>query len=157
MNILRLRLLKKSLHSKQAGSSTFGPGACTIPLAGLAFTLALAQVAFGQGITGSITGNVIDASRTSVAGATVTIRQADTDLTRTVTTSDNGSYVVTQLAPGNYSVTIAKTGFKTFKQDNIELAIDQVAEINTKLELGSAQETIAVTAESPVLQTGTSS
>src|SRR5215469_15034717 len=100
MNILRLRLLKKSLHSKQAGLSTFGPGACTIPLSGLAFTLALAQGAFGQGITGSITGNVIDASRTSVAGATVTVRQADTDLTRTVTTSDNGSFVVTQLAPG---------------------------------------------------------
>ena len=121
------------------------------------FALALGQGAFGQGITGSITGEVIDSAGASVAGATVTIRRADTDLTRTVTTSDRGSYGVTQLAPGNYTVTIDKTGFKTFQRDNITLAIDQVAEINAKLEVGSAQETVVVTSESPILQTGNSS
>lgn len=158
MKDLLSRFLKRSGLYARGGVSPVVFSACLFHLAGLIFTATLAsQGAFGQGITGSITGNVIDASGGSVGGATVTIRQADTDLTRTATTSDQGSYAVTQLAPGNYSVTIAKTGFKTFKQDNIELAIDQVAEINTKLELGSAQETIAVTAESPVLQTGTSS
>src|ERR1700723_1753634 len=70
----------------------------------LTIAIALAQAAFGQGITGSITGNVTDPSGAFVGGATVTIRQLDTDLKRTVTTSDQGSYAVTQLAPGNYSV-----------------------------------------------------
>jgi hypothetical protein len=122
-----------------------------------ALAIALTQAAFGQGITGSITGNVVDPSGASVGGATVTIRQENTDLTRTVTTSDQGSYAMTQLSPGNYSVTIDKTGFRSFEQKNVTLAIDQVVEINARLQLGAAEQTISVTAESPVLQTGTSS
>ena len=123
----------------------------------LTIAIALAQAAFGQGITGSITGNVTDPSGAFVGGATVTIRQLDTDLKRTVTTSDQGSYAVTQLAPGNYSVTIDRAGFRTFVEDHIVLAIDQVAEIDAKLQIGAAESIVSVTAESPVLQTGTSS
>ena len=95
--------------------------ASCIRLSGLVITLALVltPVAFGQGITGSITGNVVDAAGASVPGATVTIRQTDTELARTVLTSDPGAYAVTQLAPGNYTVTIEKPGFKTFLQKNV--------------------------------------
>ncbi len=123
--------------------------------AGLLFALTLVMTpdSFGQGITGSITGDVTDASGASLAGATVSVRQLDTNEVRTVTTSDRGSYSVPQLHPGNYSVTIDKSGFKNFQQNNIVLAIDQVAQINAKLEIGSEQQTITVNTESPVLQT----
>jgi len=122
-----------------------------------ALALMLVPTSFGQGITGSITGTVTDASGASIAGAMVTIRQVDTNAIRTVTTSDVGSYTVTQLAPGTYSVKVDKTGFEGFQQNNLTLAIDQVAKIDARLTIGSDQQTVTVTGEEPVIQTETSS
>jgi hypothetical protein len=119
--------------------------------------MAGAQCSFGQGITGSINGTVTDSSGASIAGATVTIRQIDTNTIHTVTTSDVGSYAVALLPPGNYSVTIEKAGFETFEQKQLTLTIDQVAKIDAKLIVGSEQQTVAVTSETPVIQTETSS
>ena len=76
-----------------------------------------------------------------------------TDATRTILTSDIGSYRVTQLAPGTYSVTIDKAGLKIFQRDNITLAIDQVAEIDARLDIGSKEQTVNVIGESPLIQT----
>ena len=121
------------------------------------FAIATTQTSFSQGITGSITGTVTDATGASIAGATVTIIQVGTNATRTVTTSDVGSYTVTQLAPGNYNVKVDKAGFESFLQSNITLAIDQVAKIDAQLNVGSNEQTVNVTAESPVIQTETSS
>src|SRR5262249_28294837 len=111
----------------------------------LAFAPGLAPSSFGQGITGSITGTVTDVSGAGVPGATVNVRQVETNAVRIVTTSDIGSYTVTQLAPGNYSVKIDKSGFKTFQQNDITLEINQVAQINAQLGVGSQQETVVVT------------
>jgi hypothetical protein len=125
----------------------------------LTFALALVLVpsSFGQGITGSIAGTVTDSSGAAIAGATVTVRKVDTNSIRTVTTSDVGSYTVTQLAPGRYSVKVDKTGFEVFQQDSFTLAIDQVEKIDARLTIGSEQQTVTVTGEEPVIQTETSS
>jgi outer membrane receptor protein involved in Fe transport len=112
---------------------------------------------FGQGLTGSIAGTVSDSSGATIAGATVTIRQVDTNATRTVTSSDVGSYRVTQLAPGTYSVKIERAGFQASQQDRITITIDQVAQIDAKLTIGSDQQTVNVSGDSPVIQTETSS
>ncbi len=128
-------------------------------ITGLVCILAMAvtQSSFGQGITGSITGTVTDSSGASVSGAIVTILQVGTNATRAATTSSIGSYTVPQLAPGSYSVKVYKAGFKIFQHDNITLAIDQVAQIDARLDVGSDQQTVDVTSESPVIQTETSS
>ena len=123
----------------------------------LAVAPELVPNSFGQGITGSITGTVTDASGAGIAGATVTVRQVETNAARIVTTSDIGSYTVTQLAPGNYSVKIDKSGFKTFQQNDITLEINQVAQINAQLGIGSQQETVVVTGTPPIIQTNDSS
>jgi hypothetical protein len=70
--------------------------------ASLLFTVALmlASDSFGQGITGSFTGDVTEASGAYLTGATLSIRQLDTNEVRTVTTSDRGSFSVPQLPPG---------------------------------------------------------
>jgi Carboxypeptidase regulatory-like domain len=121
------------------------------------FLIAAAQTLSGQGITGSITGTVTDSSGASIADATVRIIQVGTNATRVVTTSDVGSYTVTQLAPGSYNLTVDKSGFDSSRENNITLAIDQVAKIDVSLKIGSNQQTVSVTAESPVIQTETSS
>ena len=123
----------------------------------LLLTLAAPQDIFAQGITGSINGIVTDGSGAAITDATVTVRQIDTNESRIVTTSHVGSYAVTQLAPGRYSVRVDKDGFKIFQQSGITLVIDQVAQIDARLEVGSDQQTVNVTSASPVIQTETSS
>ncbi len=144
---------------KAGGPGKKRPILCLIFIVSLAFVLAIAAApaSFGQGITGSITGTVTDPSGASIAGATVTILQIGTNAVRAVTTSDAGSYTVTQLAPGRYNVKVDKDGFDSSQENNITLAIDQVAKIDVKLKVGSNQQTISVTAESPVIQAETSS
>jgi hypothetical protein len=137
------------LFKKLAGTSI-----AVLLLAGILFTAAIAH---GQGITGTITGTVTDTTGAAVPGATVTIRDTDTNNVHTVTTSDAGTYTVTQLAPGPYSVKVEKKAFKTFQQSNLVLTIDQTAQVNAALQIGAEQDTIEVTAVEPVIQTETSS
>ena len=123
----------------------------------LTLALALGPTSFGQGITGSIAGTVTDSSGAGVPEATVTIREVETNATRIITTSDIGSYTVTQLAPGSYSVKVDKTGFKTFQQNDITLQINQLVQINAELGVGSTSETVVVTGAPPVIQSEDSS
>ncbi|WP_255551315.1 TonB-dependent receptor [Granulicella sp. dw_53] len=111
----------------------------------------------GQGITGTIAGTVSDSSGASIAGAVVTIRRVDTNAVRTATTSNVGSYTVTQLSPGTYSVKVDKAGFESFQQNNLTLTIDQVVKIDAQLSIGSNQQIVNVSSEAPVIQTETSS
>jgi Carboxypeptidase regulatory-like domain/TonB dependent receptor len=117
----------------------------------------LMPTAFGQGITGSITGTVTDSTGASIPGATVTVTQTETNFVHTVTTSDVGSFTVPQLPPGQYSVKVDKANFKSFKQEHLTLSIDQVAQINAQMQLGSQNETVIVTSTPPVIQTEDSS
>ncbi|MGA7341044.1 MAG: carboxypeptidase-like regulatory domain-containing protein, partial [Terracidiphilus sp.] len=122
-----------------------------------AFLLVPAESGFAQGITGSITGTVTDPSGSLIAGATVTVRNLATNFIRTVTTSDAGTYTVPQLLPGSYSVTVNKASYKPYEQKNVTLEIDQVAQINAQLQVGSQTETVEVTTAAPVIQTEDSS
>jgi hypothetical protein len=126
-------------------------------LAVLGSILLLVSGAHAQGITGSITGSVTDSTGAQVPGATVTITQVDTNTVHVVKTSDAGTYTVTQLPPGNYTVKVEKANFKSFRQTAITLSIDQVAQINAQLSVGATQETVEVTSSAPVIQTDTSS
>lgn len=131
---------------------------------GMAFALVTLVLPFAassrmlaQGITGSITGTVTDSAGAIVSGATITIRNLGTNATRTAVTSDAGSYNVTQLPPGHYSVKAEKTGFKIFEDPDLVLQIDQVAEVNPSLSVGSQDTTIQVSAAPPVIQNEDSS
>lgn len=119
--------------------------------------LLVVQFASGQGITGSITGTVTDPSGAVVVGATVTVHDVNTNSIRTVKSSDAGTFTVTQLPPGLYSVKVEKSGFKAYQQTGITLAIDQVAQINAQLSVGSEAQSVEVTSTGPVIQTEDSS
>jgi hypothetical protein len=110
-----------------------------------------------QGITGTITGTVVDSTGAAIPGATVTVKDLGTNAVHTVTTSDVGSYTVTQLPPGQYTVTVTKDTFKSYKQSAITLSIDQVAQINAELTVGGTDQTVEVTSAGPTIQTEDSS
>src|SRR5437762_98940 len=65
-----------------------------------------------QTFRGTILGAVTDTSGASITGATVIVKNTDTGLSRTVTTSEDGTYSVPELPIGTYTVTVEKAGFK---------------------------------------------
>jgi hypothetical protein len=134
-----------------------GLNACLVLSAGALGFLALQPSAMAQGTTGSITGTVLDTSGAAIPGATVTIRNLDTNDTHTVTSSDIGSYTVPQLAPGRYAVKAVKKGFEVFEDSNVKLLIDQIAVINLSLAVGSQETTVEVSTAAPAIQTEDSS
>ncbi len=124
--------------------------------AGLALACAslFGSHAFAQvGTTASVSGSVTDKSGASLPNAAITIHNTDTGIDRTTQTSANGSYSVSQLQPGRYSLSVTEAGFKTFQQQNITLTIGQIAEVNAQMEVGAQQEQVTVSAGAPAIQT----
>ncbi len=152
MNVFTRKFAKKS--GRLSGSTRI---AATTLFASLLLMLALAPGALAQGITGSITGTVTDPNGAIIPEATVTIRNTDTNAVRSIQTTEIGSYKITQLQPGNYSVKVDKAGFKAYEQNNIVLQIGEVALVDAQLQVGSEQATVTVTTAAPVIQTEDSS
>jgi len=114
-----------------------------------AASLAMAQT--GGGAT--LVGTVRDSSGAVVAAAKVTVVNTGTSFTSETTTSSEGAYYVPFLAAGNYKITVESAGFKQFVRDGIALRPAEVPRIDITLELGSVTDSIAVTAEAPLLNT----
>ena len=123
-------------------------------LALCACVLGLVSGVHAQGLTGQMSGSVIDSSQAVLPGATVTVTNAGTQASRTVTTDANGLFTVTELLAGRYEVTVTLEGFKTYVQRDVVLsANERVALRPIALEVGTLNETIAVTAEAARVQT----
>src|SRR2546425_7320169 len=99
-------------------------------------------VASAQTFRGTILGTVTDASGAAVAGAKVTVKNADTGLTREVTTSDDGSYVVPELPIGNYSVTVEKQGFRAGVVTALRVEVSQERRADVALQPGELAQKI---------------
>jgi len=102
--------------------------------------------------TSSIAGTVKDTSGAVLPGVTVEVSSpALIEKTRTAVTDGSGQYKIIELRPGTYSVTFTLPGFSTVKRDGIELTSDFTATINADMKVGAVEETITVSAESPVV------
>lgn len=124
--------------------------ALVAPLSALVF-LSASPCAFGQA-TASIRGNVIDSSSAPVFGAVVTVRGSDRSSYTTVTDS-KGSFQISSLKPGNYSVRISAAGFSDWSASNVPAsmapeskplrAVMQVAPAVTSVTVGLPPEQVA--------------
>src|SRR4029434_4270243 len=102
--------------------------------------------------TSTISGVVKDASGAVLPGVTVeAARPALIEKSRTVNTASAGQYAIIQLRPGLYTVTFTLPGFSVVKRENVELTTDFTATINADMKVGAIEETITVSAESPVV------
>jgi hypothetical protein len=109
--------------------------------------------AHAQILYGSIVGVVKDAQGAAVPGATVTVVNKDTNLTRDAVTNGEGGYNVTNVLPGPYDVKIALPGFKEAVRTNVPVTIGQIARVDMTLEVGTLSESITVASEAQLLQT----
>jgi hypothetical protein len=103
--------------------------------------------------TGSIVGTVTDSSGAVLGNATVTLTNEGTNISLTTTAAADGSYTFSPVQIGVYRVNATAQGFNTVNVPHVTVAIGQNALVNFVLKPGSANETVEVTGEAPVLQT----
>jgi hypothetical protein len=106
--------------------------------------------------TGAITGVVRDPAGAMVPGASVTVTNLATGLTRQVTSSSSGDYSIQLLQPGSYRLEITKAGFATADFPNIVVNVTQITAVNAMLTVGSTNQTVKVQATGQLLQTQSS-
>jgi outer membrane receptor protein involved in Fe transport len=106
--------------------------------------------------TGTILGVVKDTSGAVIPGATVTIRNMDTGMTRTATTGNDGEYRVPALAVGTYEVRAEHAGFETEIQRGLTLNVSEEVVVNAELKIGTTQQEVMVTGEAPLVNTTSS-
>ncbi|MBM3766151.1 MAG: TonB-dependent receptor [Acidobacteria bacterium] len=115
---------------------------------------ALAMLAQTQ--TASVRGVVQDATGAVVPNALLTLTNIGQNRPWTATSNDQGAYVFFQIPPGNYKLSVEAKGFKKFNRDGLVLQVAQVAELNVPMEVGSVNESLQITAETPLLDTASS-
>lgn len=102
-------------------------------------------IAFGQTTTGRIVGNV-SAPDGAIPGATVVVTDNATQRERTVTSGEDGSFEVSQLEFGLYTLRITAPGYKTFTATELKIDVGRDYPLNAQLEVGLATEEVTVTA-----------
>src|SRR5207237_651918 len=105
----------------------------------------------------SIQGVVTDPQGAVVSGATLTLKNLQTNQTRTATTDENGIYNFNALPPKQYSLAVEKAGFKKRVLDNVSVIAEQANALNIQLEIGEVTQSITVSGDStPLIDTETS-
>ncbi|HET7206986.1 MAG TPA: carboxypeptidase regulatory-like domain-containing protein, partial [Terriglobales bacterium] len=126
--------------------------ACRMTALALFVSLVVSGVVLAQSDLGRISGFVKDPSGATVANAKVTIRNS-TGIDRQVTTNESGYYVISNVPPGLYTMIAEAAGFQKFESTNNKLDPSADLVIDAQLVVGSANQTVEVSASAVVLQT----
>lgn len=100
--------------------------------------------ALAQETTAGLQGTVKDPSGAVVAAAPVEVSSPALIGTRKTQTDDGGNYRFAALPPGQYTITVTATGFRTYKQSGIDLAVGRLPIVDVKLQVGAVAETVEV-------------
>ena len=120
----------------------------------IAFVLALFTMsAAAQALYGSLVGNVTDESGAAIPGATVTITQSETNLSRTLVTDASGSFNAPNLLPGTYEIAVSLSGFQSFKAQGVAVRQGLDVRVDARLKVGALEESIVVSGQAAMLQT----
>ena len=115
--------------------------------------LSTPPAALTQEVTGSFTGNVVDASSVYIVGATLTAKDTDRGTTYKVQTNGVGVFSLPRVPVGTYELKVEALGFQTAVYHSVTLVLNQTARVDFQLKVGQATESIDVTSIAPLLQT----
>ncbi|MDQ5845365.1 MAG: carboxypeptidase-like regulatory domain-containing protein, partial [Acidobacteriota bacterium] len=119
-----------------------GLGICLI----VTFSFAAGVSAQSQSTTGTIQGTVLDADGAALPGASVEIKNTETNLTKTVTTDEEGRFVALTLPPGRYILTVSKQGFATLVVERTDLTVGQALNLPLAMRVSGVEERVTITA-----------
>jgi hypothetical protein len=105
--------------------------------------------------TGSISGEVRDEKQAIITGATVNVRNIQTNESRTAQTNADGRYHFANMPVGAYEITVESSGFARYQQSGITLALNQAAVVDATMKPGAVQEVVNVVENASVLNTST--
>jgi hypothetical protein len=118
-------------------------------------TLTMVTALHAQVSSGSLVGNVVDASGSAIAKAKVDVKNVDTNVVSSTTTDDAGGYRVGNLVAGTYEVTATANGFATATLANVSVNSNKISTANVTLTVGTVSTTVEVTAAAAVIDTTT--
>src|SRR5437667_6889842 len=96
----------------------------------MTLVFAFSESAMGQATTGRLTGNVVDPNGGVVAGATVTAKNQATGVQApSTTTSGEGTFVIADLLPGKYTVSVEGSGFKKQEVTDVTLKLGEITDV----------------------------
>ncbi len=108
-----------------------------------------------QKTSGQISGSVVDQSGAAVPETTITVTQVGTGVQRTVTTSDDGVYTITDLQIGTYRMSATRSGFKEAITENVVVNVATSTRQDLTLEVGSVDQQVTITADAIQVETQT--
>ena len=117
------------------------------------WALVISPRGYAQTPTGTIEGNVTDPSGAVVSGATITLTNVDTNSSKMVKTDSGGRYEIPLVQPGTYSVAVNASGFRSAKQENIQVQVSQTRSANFVLEVGAVTQSVEVSDSTATLDT----
>ncbi len=100
---------------------------------------------------GAIAGTVFDSTGAVVPGAAISIVNNGTNAVISLKSDPSGYYKAPQLQPGNYTVTVASSGFETFKEVSVIVVVNEVTDVSPHMVTGAATTNVEVTGEAPIL------
>jgi hypothetical protein len=124
-----------------------------VVLIGLTFLCVANQPAFADNVYATIRGVAADPQGAVITGAQVVATNTLTNISYTTKSQANGAYQFLQLPIGPYTLTASKQGFKSFKTTGITLAVNQIFELQIRLEVGVVSETVEVKADDIQVET----
>src|SRR5262245_34791580 len=106
---------------------------------------------FAQQGTGDVSGRVLDTQGGLLPGVTIVVRHQDSGLFRETVSGVDGSFLLSAMTPGVYSVTAELSGFKNYAVKGILLEVGKTATMDIKLDVGGVAESVTVIGESPIV------
>ena len=115
---------------------------------------AFAAIVGAQEFRGTITGKVTDPNGAIIPGATVVIKNVDTNIEATLKTNDDGVYVAPLLNPGKYLVAVTGTGFRKSLREQVALNVGDRLSLDFKLEVGNEAQQVTIVADTELVEKG---
>jgi hypothetical protein len=103
--------------------------------------------------SGTIQGQVSDATGAPIPGASIQIVQVETGVSSRVQTDNGGRYFVPSLRVGRYEIAISRQGFKTVLRTGLVLQVNQIMDVSVALQVGAVSQQVTVSGSAPLIQT----
>src|SRR3984893_3873529 len=135
-------------------SHTSSSKICPLFIASFLAVLTVLTVGVAQTVSGVITGSVVDSANLSVAGATVTLTNEETNQRSSVESGPDGGFIFAAVLPGRYSIGVEMAGFKRIEKKNLNVtASERLSAGQFVLEVGAVTESVTVAASGTPVQT----